>query len=70
MYATALAAFFRNDPEAFGKGRQEDLFGGDNAAESKRPALAQFLEAHPTELGEALEYIVPEQLRQRLGVSG
>jgi hypothetical protein len=70
MYATALAAFFRRDASAFGKGRQEDLFGGDTAAESKRPALAHFLESHPAELGEALEYVVPRQLKDKLGVSG
>lgn len=70
LYATALSAFFHQHPEAFGNGRQADLFGGDTAAESKRPRLEQFLEAKPASLGAALHYIVPQSLHASLGVAG
>lgn len=70
LYATALSAFFQQHPEAFGNGRQEDLFGGDTASDSKRPLLEQFLEARPASLERALQYVVPQSLHQPLGVTG
>lgn len=70
MYATALAAFFSEHPEAFGSGRQEHLFGDDNPATSNRPKLEQFLAARPRALEEALRYVVPPVLHASLGVEG
>lgn len=70
LYATALSAFFHQHPDAFGNGRQEDLFGGDIAADSKRPLLERFLEGKPESLEGALKYVVPQSLHEALGVTG
>jgi len=70
LYATALSAFFHHCPEAFGNGRQEDLFGGDTSSDSKRPLLQRFLEAKPSSLETALRYVVPQSLHGPLGVVG
>lgn len=69
LYATALAAFFESAPEAFGKGRVRDFFGGDNIDRDGVTMIEQFLASRPVELGTNLQSIIPEQLQKSLGLA-
>jgi hypothetical protein len=69
VYATALAAFFRKHPEAFGRGQVRDLFGGDEVERDGQALLCEFLEARPQEVGEAVRAITPPKLQDELGLA-
>ena len=68
LYATALAAFFQRVPEAFGKGRMRDFFGGDNVDRDGVAMIEHFLASRPAELEASLQHIIPKPLQTSIGL--
>lgn len=69
VYATALAEFFRHDPDRFGKGRVSDLFGGDAGYADAVAEVETFLGRKPEQVGRSIRRIVPPSLYEALGVN-
>ncbi|HYD49941.1 MAG TPA: Zn-binding domain-containing protein [Terriglobales bacterium] len=69
LYATALSAFFQHVPDAFGKGRMADFFGGEEVDRDGVALIERFFLSRPVALGEALRSVVPQSLHASLGMA-